>query len=139
MERVFFYGLFMDVELLRRLGVRPQVVGRALVDGYRLDIGARATLTPDQENFAYGMLIDLPPQEIEALYRPPDVRRYRPITLAARLLDGDGTHEASCYVLPPGDDVAAPDRDYARRLAVMLLQLGFPPSCAEALLAVARP
>ncbi len=55
----FFYGLFMDSEVLRDsqvMGVNPR---RAYVDGYALRIGRRATLVPSSGARAYGHYNDL--------------------------------------------------------------------------------
>ena len=40
---VFFYGLFMDTELLRAKGVDPVNVRSACIPGFALRIGQRAT------------------------------------------------------------------------------------------------
>jgi hypothetical protein len=42
--RVFFYGPFMDEELLRAKGVQPANPRQACVRGFALRIGERATL-----------------------------------------------------------------------------------------------
>ncbi|MHC4447341.1 MAG: gamma-glutamylcyclotransferase family protein, partial [Planctomycetota bacterium] len=55
----FFYGLFMDSDILREsqvVAVRPR---RAYVDGYVLCIGRRATLVPTPGARAYGMVFAL--------------------------------------------------------------------------------
>ena len=43
---VFFYGLFMDEDLLREKGLNPQRAALASVDGLALRIGKRAALVP---------------------------------------------------------------------------------------------
>jgi hypothetical protein len=43
---VFFYGLFMDEELLRAKGVQPRSPRQACIRGFALRIGQRATLVP---------------------------------------------------------------------------------------------
>lgn len=39
---VFFYGLFMDAQMLRERGLQPQAERRARLDGFALRIGKRA-------------------------------------------------------------------------------------------------
>src|SRR5215813_12238968 len=56
---VFFYGLFMDTELLRSKGVSPQNIRRAGALGYELRIGKRATLWREPKACAYGFLVEL--------------------------------------------------------------------------------
>jgi hypothetical protein len=46
---VFFYGLFMDAELLRAKGTAPGGIQQASVPGFALRIGQRATLIADAE------------------------------------------------------------------------------------------
>jgi len=43
---VFFYGLFMDEELLRRKGLEPEGGEIAAIDGLAFPIGQRAALVP---------------------------------------------------------------------------------------------
>lgn len=43
---LFFYGLFMDEDVLRDRGVSPLRPRSAVVPGYRLRIGRRALLVP---------------------------------------------------------------------------------------------
>jgi len=43
---VFFYGLFMDEELLRGKGLEPEGGEIAAIDGFALRIGQRAALVP---------------------------------------------------------------------------------------------
>ena len=42
----FFYGLFMDIDILREADVTPVNPRRAYVDDFVLRIGQRATLLP---------------------------------------------------------------------------------------------
>ena len=45
---VFFYGLFMDVDLLRENGVVPKNPRRGFAPNFALCIGQRATLVPSE-------------------------------------------------------------------------------------------
>ncbi len=56
---VFFYGLFMDESLLASKGVRPTEPTIGYVDGYGLRIGKRATLLPEANSRAYGVLMKI--------------------------------------------------------------------------------
>lgn len=121
----FFYGLFMDVDILRKSGVAPMNVRRAYVDDFGLRIGNRATLLPLPGARSYGMLIALTHAELERLYAAPGLDAYRPEAVLAHCLDG-GFAPALCYNL-----VAAPRADeknsaYAAKLQALLGHLGFP-------------
>src|SRR5712692_4796508 len=95
----FFYGLFMDVDLLREKQVTPVNPRPASVDGFSLRIGARATLLPAPETRAYGILISLTHRELSQLYSGPGLEQYRPEAVVARTLEGESV-PALCYNLP---------------------------------------
>jgi len=65
---VFFYGLFMDHEVLRAAGVQPSELRVARLPEYALKIGDRATLLPAVGHTAYGVLTTLTHTELERLY-----------------------------------------------------------------------
>jgi hypothetical protein len=56
---VFFYGLFMDEDLLSAKGIIALNPRRATVDGFGLRIGARATLVPAAGERSYGTVVGL--------------------------------------------------------------------------------
>jgi hypothetical protein len=122
----FFYGLFMDVELLRTSGVSVSEARRAYVDDFALRIGRRATLVPSPGARAYGMVIALTHADLDRLYGAPGLEDYRAEAVLARLLDG-GLQAALCYNLgkPPAPDER--NAEYARRLSQLLARLDFPP------------
>ena len=74
----FFYGLFMDIDILRQEDVAPVNPRRAYVDDFALHIGQRATLLPSPGGRVYGMLFGLTHSELERLYVAPDLEQYRP-------------------------------------------------------------
>jgi Gamma-glutamyl cyclotransferase, AIG2-like len=121
----FFYGLFMDSDLLRESGVAAENPRRGYADGYALRIGRRATLIPSPEGRAYGMVFALTHRELERLYSAPGLEEYRPEAILVRLLEG-GELPALCYNLrePPQPGEANPE--YAARLRAALSKLGFP-------------
>ena len=121
----FFYGLFMDSDLLRESGVAAENPRRGYADGYALRIGRRATLIPSPEGRAYGMVFALTHRELERLYSAPGLEEYRPEAILVRLLEG-GELPALSYNLrePPQPGEANPE--YAARLRAALSKLGFP-------------
>jgi hypothetical protein len=123
---VFFYGLFMDLELLRDSGVAPVNPRRAYVEDFALRIGQRATLLPAAGARAYGMLVALSHSELERLYAARGLEQYRPEAVLAHALPGPST-PALCYNLleSPRSDERNPE--YAARLQRVLERLGFPP------------
>ena len=121
---VFFYGLFMDADVLRESQVGAVDARRAFAEGYALRIGRRATLIPFAGKRAYGMVFALTESELERLYTAPGLEQYRPEPLLVQMEDGK-TLPVLCYVCPrpqPGEANA----DYAARLRAVLEKLKFP-------------
>ncbi|MGH8297458.1 MAG: gamma-glutamylcyclotransferase family protein [Steroidobacteraceae bacterium] len=121
----FFYGLFMDVGVLRNSGVEPVDARKAYVDGFALRIGNRATLVPSAGARAYGMLIALTHRELERLYRTPGLDEYRAEAVLACRTDG-GIVPALCYNLRAEPRAGERNPDYAIRLQRLLRDLEFP-------------
>jgi hypothetical protein len=122
----FFYGLFMDLEILREAGVAPIKPRRAYVDDFALRIGQRATLLPCAGARAYGMLVSLTHPELERLYAAPGLEHYRPEAVLAQPLQGTPT-PALCYNLREAPEPHERNPEYAARLQRALRKLEFPP------------
>ena len=128
----FFYGLFMDAEVLLEAGTEPSNFRRAFVADFALRIGQRATLVPSPGGRAYGMLISLTHDDLEKLYHAPGLEDYRAEAVLARLADGQSV-PALCYnlVRAPGPEERNPE--YAARLRSVLAKLGFPAEYVESI------
>jgi hypothetical protein len=111
----FFYGLFMDSDILRESEVVAESPRRAFVDGYVLRIGQRATVVPAPGAQACGMVFALTHGDLERLYAAPGLEQYRPEAILARTMEGEAS-PALCYNLreAPGPDETNPE--YAARL-----------------------
>jgi len=121
----FFYGLFMDAEVLRQAGTKPSNFRRAYVADFALRIGQRATLVPSPGDRAYGMLISLTHAELEGLYSAPGLEVYRPEAVVAHPFEGDAV-AALCYNLVQAPEPHERNPEYAIRLRRVLENLGFP-------------
>jgi len=126
----FFYGLFMDAQVLREAGTRPSNFRRAYVADFVLRIGKRATLVPSLGGRAYGMLISLTHAELDRLYGAPGLEAYRPEAVAAYLADGEVV-PALCYNLLKAPEPHERNPEYALRLKSVLEGLGFPAEYVE--------
>lgn len=126
----FFYGLFMDIDILRESNVTPVNPRRAFVDDFALRIGQRATLLPCAGARAYGMLFALTNQELERLYAAPGLDQYRPEAVLARPLEGQPA-PALCYNLREAPRPDERNPEYAARLQSVLRKLGFPAEYVE--------
>jgi AIG2-like family len=122
---VFFYGLFMDQELLRAKGLVPTNVELAWIDGYRLRIGQRASLIQAPGTRVHGVIMTLTLGELDQLYSEPSVQVYRPIALLVRPASG-GVVAALCYNLPSSPAVTERNPEYAARLRALAQRVGLP-------------
>jgi hypothetical protein len=121
----FFYGLFMDVDILRESNVTPFNPRRAFVDDFALRIGQRATLLPSTGARAYGMLVALTHLELARLYAAPGLDEYRPEAVLALPLEGQPS-PALCYNLREAPRPDERNPEYAVRLQRVLRKLEFP-------------
>lgn len=124
--KIFFYGLFMDVRLLRTKGIEPSETSVGFVDGFDLRIGERATLAHSPDGRAYGVMMTITPDEVAGLYAEDGVADYRPERVTVTRMDGTQT-VATCYNLP-GTDIGHANHDYAESLLDVAIELGFPGS-----------
>jgi len=86
---IFFYGLFMDEDLLRTKGVMATDIRPASVPGFQLRIGNRATLIPAQSGRVFGLIASLSHTELDRLYSDPGLQAYRPEAVLAHLANGE--------------------------------------------------
>jgi hypothetical protein len=122
---IFFYGLFMDPDLLRGKGLQPENARRAYVRGMRLRIGERAALEFDPDGLVYGVLVELTHGEVERLYAEPSVLPYRPEAVLAEP-DGGKPLAALCYNLPATPSTQQPNPEYVRKLREVATRLNLP-------------
>jgi hypothetical protein len=64
----FFYGSFMDSDVLAKADVHPTGLQLARLDGWELKIAPRATLIPSEGRCVYGILAQLTHPELDKLY-----------------------------------------------------------------------
>lgn len=126
---VFFYGLFMDENLLAEKGIAVSHAVVGYVDGFRLRIGERATLQRCAGARAYGVMMEVSPNEVRELYAESSVADYVPESVTVEFMDGSNA-EASCYNLPRAK-VSGTNKGYAEALLGVAIQLGLPESYLE--------
>jgi hypothetical protein len=123
---VFFYGLFMDANLLRARGMRVLDPQMARVDDFRLRIGARATLVPAPGRTVHGILMWMPADDLQQLYAEPSVSAYVPQAVEVTSSSGERV-AATCYNLPGPFQDFRTNREYAQQLRDLAATLGLPP------------
>jgi len=126
---VFFYGLFMDPDMLRAKGLHPMNGRQARVSGMALRIGRRATLVPDPNKTVYGFVFGLPHQEIDQLYQEPSVAMYRPEAVITRLSNRAFPRSVSICHRPANPKM--PIRSMQRNCGPSLVGLGYLPTTSQ--------
>jgi len=128
----FFYGLFMDSEVLKSFGVKFINPRQGYAEDYALVIGKRATLVSAPGRRSYGMVLSVTHIEINKLYSAAGLEDYRPEAITVNLME-ECTLSAMCYNLltPPSPDEANPE--YAEKLKKALYRLEFPSSYIESI------
>ena len=124
MKPVFFYGLFMDADLLRAKGLHPSNARLAHVRGHGLRIGERATLEISPDECAYGSIMELSEEELAKLYSDISVADYVPRQLLALDMQGQELRVIS-YILPI-QLVSGSNSQYANALARIADKVGLP-------------
>ena len=124
MRSVFFYGLFMDEDLLKQKGLNPANSKIALVAGYGLRIGERATLIQSNQEQTYGTVISLSEEELAILYGDESVKDYFPEEVT--VTDTNGTTLAAVSYILPIEKLAGHNREYAKSLAAIARKIGLP-------------
>lgn len=121
----FFYGLYMDPDLLRTLGADPIDPRPARLEGYRLDLHGPAKIVPAPGRTVCGMIIGLSPQHLLSLYSGGSTREYRSIEIM--VLDAESRPiPVICYNRPLRDGIPF-NRDYLEKLLVVVRRVGLPP------------
>jgi gamma-glutamyl AIG2-like cyclotransferase len=122
---VFFYGLFMDHQLLEGKGIQPVDVRVAAVPGFRLRVGERAALVPAPDAEVYGVLMKLSHADLDRLYSEASVQAYRAEPVLA--VDPNGAAVAAlCYNLPEPPAPGEHNPEYAAKLRALARQVGLP-------------
>jgi hypothetical protein len=129
---VFFYGLFMDADLLRAKGAQPSEIRPASVHGVSIRIGRRATLVQDPAGRVHGMLMKLSHDDIDRLYAEPSVQMYRPEAMLCEMADGVNV-PAICFTLPEPPEPAERNETYAEQLRGLGRRLGLPASYVDSI------
>lgn len=126
--KVFFYGLFMDPDLLRNQGLNPQTPVKAKLTDYKLVLANRATMVPSPGSAAWGMVMSLTDEEIAHLYAAPSVTDYHSLSTVCISEHGEKIN-AVTYILP--DDYPLPppkDANYAKSLRDICIEMDLPRS-----------
>jgi cation transport regulator ChaC len=124
---VFFYGSYMNFEVLREASVVPGQWEPARLAGFDIVVQPRANLEPSERHCVYGIVATATHQELTRLYaHARDVlgETYLPQAVLTGTLDGKW-RPALCFIAPQMEPrPAAPD--YLDRIIEPAKAFGFP-------------
>ena len=124
MQSIFFYGLFMDCDLLKARGFSPENPELARLEGYGLRIGERATLIKSEHETVYGLVVTMPSNQLNQLYGEDSVADYEPESAVALNASNDAI---SCVVYNLSVvKIKGCNIIYARSLSAVAQQIGLP-------------
>jgi hypothetical protein len=119
---VFFYGSFINRQVLARVGLTPEAVAVARLSGFDIQIETLATLVRSDRHCVYGIVCRATHAELRRLYGQDWLGgTYLPEAVLVET-EGGRLVPALCYIAPtrpptpPADDyldwITAPARDY---------------------------
>lgn len=107
---VFFYGLYMDPDVLKSKGVDPRNPRTGFVNGYKLRVGKMATLLREANAVAHGIVYSLTHDEINQLYWGSGLDAYITEALLVETEAGDRLAALCCNLrVPPAENEANPE------------------------------
>ena len=119
----FFYGLYMDRDVLSGSGIEIVNPRKAYADGYALLIGNRATLVEAIGKRSFGMVMSVTHADINKLYS--GLEGYYPEAISVNLM-GPDVVPALCYNLAEAPHPDENNSEYAIKLREALARLDFP-------------
>ena len=124
---VFFYGSYMNFDVLQEVGLVPERWESARLDGFDIRIQPRANVVPSDQHCVYGIVATATHEELARLYaHAQDVlgEVYLPQAVLVRTLAGLW-RPALCYVCPEMPP-RPPDNAYVARIVEPARDFGFP-------------
>lgn len=133
---VFFYGLFMDGNILLKNGIKPSNPRRGYLNDYALKIGNRASLIPYKNEKSYGIVMTIDNDAIHNLYAEASVADYIPEEVNI-ITNTNDSITATCYNLP-SESLTGANELYAISLYKLAKKEGFPDDYLEKIKKMAK-
>ena len=121
---VFFYGSFINREVLEEYDIDLGSFDVARLAGFDIAIAPFATLVPDDEHCVYGIVTRVPATKVRNLYSQDWVCAYQPEAVLVETTDGKQV-SALCYIAPPDNTKPTPS-DYVSKIVAPAEEYGFP-------------
>ena len=123
----FFYGSYINPDVLREVDLVPERVEVARLPGFDLAIRPLANLVPSDKHTVYGILATATHTELQRLYSHAEHVLggiYLPRAVLAYTLSGQ-CEPALCYIAPSLEPAPA-STDYVQRILKPAIAYGFP-------------
>ncbi len=120
---VFFYGSFINLDVLMEVDLVPDGYRLARLLGWDLRIAPLATLEPKDTAAVYGIVVESTHAELERLYAQDWVGAYLP---EAVLIDIDGEFLPALTYIKWDYESGSAAPDYVERIAGPAEKLDFP-------------
>jgi len=141
MPYAFFYGGYMNPDVLRASGTQPMDCEIGYVEGLRLTVGPLANLEESKGSRAYGLLARLSHEDLSRLYGgdPAALQGivYLPEAVLVHTINGQ-TIPAMTYICPTLSGGIA-DAAYVAKLVVAAEKIGLPADYVSHLRDIAVP
>lgn len=114
---VFFYGSYINLNVLAEVDLRLPEVQVASLSGFELRIAPRANLVPSEGNVVWGILCQATHAELERLYRHAREvlgQVYLPQAVLVRTIGG--AYQPALTYVSPEMPAAPAEPDYVRRI-----------------------
>jgi cation transport regulator ChaC len=126
---VFFYGSYMNFDVLREVNIVPEEWSVAQLHGFDIRIEPRANLVRSDQNCVYGIVTKATHAELARLYAHAQNvlgELYLPEAVLVQM-DFGLWRPALCYICPRMVP-QSPDNAYVERILKPARQFDFPPS-----------
>ena len=111
--RVFFYGSFMNLDVLKSLGVRPAALIVAWLEHWDITLAPLATLVPSEKDRVFGILAELSRTDVEHLYSRDELKSYKSLEVSVETKDGK--IPALCFISKPVSG-SKPSAEYVNKI-----------------------
>jgi hypothetical protein len=112
---VFFYGSFINLNVLRGAGLVPDRVEVARLGGFDIVIGPLANLVRSDQHSVYGILVTATHAELGRLYDYARDKLGGTYLAEAVLVETGGTWRAALCYIAPEMEPSPPSSDYIDR------------------------
>ena len=122
--RVFFYGSFINREVLAKVGLIPERIDVAWLHGFDIRIQPLANVVRSDRHCVYGIVCEATHDELARLYGQDWVGNYLPEAVLVET-EGGRLLPALCYIAPPCEPELTTG-DYIALIAGPAREYGFP-------------